>query len=116
LATEVLGDELEARPCGDVQEGEEGSGRRRRSSDSRSFGGGRGRERCGRRRASDEELGVVDGRRAPWRNDGAARACGDGTQKTASDDYCLDMARSMATNGEDRGADVGDDGFEWRRR
>jgi hypothetical protein len=37
-------------------------------------------------------------------------------QKTAGDDYCLDMARSMATNREDRGADVGDDGFEWRRR
>jgi hypothetical protein len=59
---------------------------------------------------------MVDGRRAPWRNDGATRACGDGTQKTAGDDYCLDMARSMATNGEDQGADVGDDGFEWRRR
>jgi hypothetical protein len=61
----------------------------------------------------EEDLGDREG----------ARKCADagedglrGSVKTVDDDYCLDMARSMATNGEDRGADIGDDGFEWRRR
>jgi hypothetical protein len=40
---------------------------------------------------------------------------GDGRRRrpVTTTAYCLNMARSMATNREDRGADVGDDGVEW---